>query len=519
MFEEQEKILKKNCQIKKKDDKQITDLKRELSDSKAKGKEDAGQICDLKEKLEAADTELRAVKLKERQNEISMLQKEITTATTVMDLENQLGAMIAGRDQIGGNQIGEMIDTVTELQEDNRQLEAKASGLEHRATTLEAENVSLRQSTKMAHDAIERHENTTDELRKKDGQQKCTLQRLNETIRTLEIEKTATATAAESASCRSQSIQAREDNLKIQHRRAIESLRASSNAHISSLEDQIAGNKRAMAEQKRTLAEYQGDLKRRNLTIGDLQDRISVLQGQLITANTAHADTLSKSESLAKESQRNMATKKTRDMTTQTAIDTLKNETKSKDRQIEALKASSAAAEKHIKTTTSAYDELLKQHGISGGMVARSSAKIEDFEGVLHKAGSEPGSPTQSSPTVARTATNGTGPDEVGEETTASSFFSQQIVSAGLHDSSHPSNILTCSINQPYRPKRNTARSRAHQKAKRQEAKALAEAAASRSSDTRPSDDRFINTNESGGDDKDQESSAEKEVAQAVDQW
>ncbi|KAI4251557.1 MAG: hypothetical protein L6R42_008335, partial [Xanthoria sp. 1 TBL-2021] len=275
VFEEQERILKRNCHNKKKDDKQISDLKRELSDSKAKGKEDAGQICDLKEKLEAADTELRAVKLKERQNEISMLQKEITTATTVMDLENQLEAMIAGRDQIGGNQIGEMIDTITELQGDNTQLEAKASGLEHRVTTLEADNVSLRQSTRMAHDAIERHESTIDELRKKDGQQKCTLQRLNETIRTLEIEKTATATAAESASCRSQSIQEREDNLKIQHRRAIESLRASSNAHISSLEDQIAGNKRAMAEQKRTLAEYQGDLKRRNLTIGDLQDRIS----------------------------------------------------------------------------------------------------------------------------------------------------------------------------------------------------------------------------------------------------
>ncbi|KAI4249615.1 MAG: hypothetical protein L6R42_008907 [Xanthoria sp. 1 TBL-2021] len=203
-----------------------------------------------------------------------------------------------------------------------------------------------------------------------------------------------------------------------------------------------------------------------------------------------------------------MATKKTRDTTTQTAIDTLKNETKSKDRQIEALKASSAAAEKHIKTTTSAYDELLKQHVISVGMVAQLGEKIEDFEAALRNAGSGPGCPNQSSPAVIEPAVNGTGPDEVGEEPTVSSSLFQQIV---LHDLWHLSYLLTCSINQPHKPKRNTARSRAHHKAKRQEAKALAEAAASRSSEPQPSDDRFINTNESGGDDKDQESSAEKE--------
>ncbi|KAI4278378.1 MAG: hypothetical protein L6R38_005266 [Xanthoria sp. 2 TBL-2021] len=461
VYRDQGEALKENVQVKKEDDGLISDLRRELSDSKDKGKKDADEISDLK-------AGLRDFELKERQDKMSMLQKEITMATTVMHLEYQLEAMTVRRDQSGGyqfsgDQIGEMIDIISELQVDNAQLEAKASGLEHRVTTLEADNVSMRQSTKMARDTIERHESTIDELRKKDGQQKCTLQCLNETIRTLEIEKTATATAAEKASSKNQSLQAREDNLKVQHGRAIDSLRANSNAHISSLEDQVAGNERTMAEQKRTLAEYQGDLKRRNLTIGDLQDRISVLQGQLTTA-----------------------------------------------------KASSAAVEKDFKTTTSAYDELSKRHGISEGMVAKLSAKIEDFEAALRNAGSGPGCPTQSSPAVVEPAANGTGPDEVGEEPTVSSSIFQQIV---LHGLWHLSYLLTWQINQPHKPKRNTARSRRHCQKKRQEAKALAEAAASRSSDTQLSDNTSTNTNESRGNDQDQKAHAKEDAAQAADEW
>ncbi|KAL8897443.1 MAG: hypothetical protein Q9192_002565 [Flavoplaca navasiana] len=120
--------------------------------------------------------------------------------------------------------------------EENKNLETKFDSLELQTKTLETACTSSKRSR--------RHGVTIDELRKLEGQQKCTVQQLNDPIRILEAGKLAMITAGFEPSSRFKSNQAREAKTKPRQEHVIERLRRTSelckSKKLRDTSDQIA---------------------------------------------------------------------------------------------------------------------------------------------------------------------------------------------------------------------------------------------------------------------------------------
>ncbi len=204
----------------------------------------------------------------------NLRQSEEKLAKTVKVLQGQVDSLTVDKD--------EKANTIAQLGQENGELASKIVGLMSRITTLQADNARIMASSKMNQETIARQNTTITELQKKDGQQKCTMQNLNDKVRTLEGEKVSTAKALNAASFKSRLMQPREDALKTQYGRTIESL----HCRIRALESQVEADCMLKEQQRDTLLGFKGDLKHRGCVIDELHDRISLLQGQISTANT-----------------------------------------------------------------------------------------------------------------------------------------------------------------------------------------------------------------------------------------
>ncbi|KAL8912119.1 MAG: hypothetical protein Q9171_002835 [Xanthocarpia ochracea] len=275
---EQADILERNQIEKEQDQNRISDLEGKLRGSMAKSHDDADHIRDLEKDLQVVNIKAQeaATIIVEQKTMIRNLrQSEEKLAKTVKGFQGQVDSLTVDKD--------EKANTIAQLGQENGKLASKIVGLESKITKLQADNTSIKASSKMNQDTIARQNTTITELQKKHGQQKCTIQNLNDNVRTLEREKVSTANAFNTASFKSKLMQTREDALKTQYGRTIESL----HCRIRALESQVEADCKLKEQQKGTLLGLKDDLKHRGYVIDELHDRISLLQGQLNTANTA----------------------------------------------------------------------------------------------------------------------------------------------------------------------------------------------------------------------------------------
>ncbi|KAL8993823.1 MAG: hypothetical protein Q9169_006051, partial [Polycauliona sp. 2 TL-2023] len=214
--------------------------------------------------------------------------------------------------------------------------------LRQRVHTLEVNEVSIKALNNTHSETIEHQKKTIDELHKKDGQHKCTVQRYNETIDRLQAEKTAMRITAEKASSRSQSSRAREEEMRSQHSQTVTDL----NARISTLEGSLAEAHSRMEQQWETSLEYKADMKQRALSITNLQERIEVAEREL-----------SEGGSPEEESQK-FDDLKLLHKITEDALNKLRFEAIIKDQQIEALEARGVAMQHDSMERTPTFDEL-----------------------------------------------------------------------------------------------------------------------------------------------------------------
>ncbi|KAL8858932.1 MAG: hypothetical protein Q9178_004611 [Gyalolechia marmorata] len=260
------------------DQNRVSDLEGKLGGCMAKRHDDADHIRDLEKNLQVVDIKAQeqATLIVEQKTVIRNLrQREEKLAKTEKGLQGQVDSLTIDKD--------EKVNTIAQLGQENGELASKIVGLKSKIITLQADNTSIKASSKMNQDTVARQNTTITELQKKDGQQKCKIQNLNDKVRTLEGETVSTANAINTASFKSKLMQTREDDLKSQYGRTIESL----HCRIRALESQVEANCKLKEQQKGTLLGLKGDLKHRGFVIDELHERISLLQGQLTTANTA----------------------------------------------------------------------------------------------------------------------------------------------------------------------------------------------------------------------------------------
>ncbi|KAL8930002.1 MAG: hypothetical protein Q9172_000234 [Xanthocarpia lactea] len=227
---EQADILERNQIEKEQAQNRISDLEGKLRGCMAKSRDDADHVHDLEKDLQVLNVKAQeeAALIVEQKTMISNLrQSEENLAKTVKGLQGQVDSLTVDKD--------EKANTIAQFGQENGELASKIVGLKSRITTLQADNTSIKASSKMNQDTIARQNTTITELQKKDGQHKCTIQNLNDKVRTLEGEKVSTANAVNTASFKSKSMQTREDDLKSQYGRTIERL----HCRIRSLESQV----------------------------------------------------------------------------------------------------------------------------------------------------------------------------------------------------------------------------------------------------------------------------------------
>ena len=278
VISEQFDILERNQIEKEQDQNRIPDLEGKSRGCMAKSHDGADYIRDLEKDLQVVNIKAQeqATLIVEQKTMIrNVRQSEEKLVKTVKGLHGQVESLTFDKD--------EKANTIAQLGQENGELASKIVGLKSRITTLQADNTSIKASSKVNQDTIARQNTTITELQKRDGQQNCTIQNLNDKVRTIEAEKVSTTNAFNTASFKSKLMQTREDDLKSQYGRTIESL----HCRIRALESQVEADCKVKEQQKATLLGLKGDLKHRGCVIDELHDRISLLQGQLTTANTA----------------------------------------------------------------------------------------------------------------------------------------------------------------------------------------------------------------------------------------
>ncbi|KAI4245252.1 MAG: hypothetical protein L6R40_002609 [Gallowayella cf. fulva] len=367
-----------------------------------------------------------------------MWQDNTVLTDTVTGLESRVSSLEAEKKQ----------QTVTnaETQHHNGELENTNRRLQSQIATLRKDKSSTEAAIQASQRTIDGQTGMIADLQQKEGRDKCTIQTLKDDLQNLGESKASIEVSLTKANSRCTSLteevkklnaakskgdyealekkykdlQANGDkHLRAEHESTTKDLKG----QINNLEATVRKNDDTMLAQRGTLREKNAEIKQRNNTIADLQDvnaalrrdlnqttttiedsqaHISVLQSDLAAANAARDEATAKTNTLSNDEQRRTAARKFGSLKADleaNATDGLKENLRTKDRQIQALKANEASLQEQLISRTSEYEALQQSNG---QLVARVK-DLEEMTGQPNAADS-PVSYFPSTPCVPKTA-------------------------------------------------------------------------------------------------------------------